>query len=510
MKIQQRLIRRAVVSSRFVLPFFPITRQECSKFFSIVLLMVVILVNGGLLRDIRDGLVVSKMGAQALNFIRIFVELPYGMVFVSCYTWLCNRFGSLRTFRIIVCFYFCFFLVFNYFILPYQDVLHPDGSYVRQCVAAYPHFQWFIILWSQWTLVLVYVMSELWSIVIYTLLFWQLVNSIIQVEQAGRFYFLFNLFGQLNGVLQRFVIKRFIRCDVSVPNKLSADQGDYIGQIQSLGGFVLLLFCAILVIHWFIEKKFIAHQSVDRRALFLNPSKKSKVGIFEGISIVLKSSYLCCIAVTMLSYSTIVNLIEGVWLEEARLYYGGCVGKFMLYQSNVYLLVSIVAPICSVLGYFIIRKLGFKWVALTTPILALLSGGLFFLAVDLNYFGLLPATVMGISPLACIVVLGTLQNTLIKSVKFSFFDTTKEMAYMPLSHEMRTKGKAAVDVLGGKFGQSLGAIIQVLLYSKYFNATPEQLSLLLGVLFVLTCLIWIKAGGILAKQYENLIIDQSK
>lgn len=507
-KKQQNSSRSSSILSRFFWSFFPVTRQEYSKFFSIALLMFLILLNSGLMRDIRSSLIVNRIGTPVLNFIRIFIELPCGVVFVLCYTWLCGRFGSLRTFRIIVCFYFCFFSVFGYFMLPYQNFLQPDSFLVNQCIERYPHLTWFINMWREWTLVLFYVMSELWSIIIYTLLFWQLANSIVQVEQATRFYFLFNLFGQLNGVFQCVVIKRFIRVPAS--NMLSADQDTHLGQVQSLVGFVMLTFCAIVVIHWFIEKKFIVHQNADCNSLLSNQRENVKVGVFEGIKIVLKSSYLSCIAVAMLSYSTVMNLIEGVWFEEVKRYYNGCDGKFTLYLGNAYLFVSIGATICSFFGRFIIQKLGFRWAALMTPILALLSGGLFFLTVVLNYFGLLPATIVGVSPLACIVLLGTLQNTLIKSAKFSFFDITKEMAYMPLSDKMRTQGKAAVDVFGGKFGQSFSAIIQMLLYSKYFEVTPEQLSPLLSVLFVLTCLLWIKAGGILAKQYAALVIDQSK
>ncbi len=47
-----------------------------------------------------------------------------------------------------------------------------------------------------------------------------------------------------------------------------------------------------------------------------------------------------------------------------------------------------------------------------------------------------------------------------KGAKFSMFKPAEEMVYIGLDEESRTKGKAAIDVVGAQSGKSLGSVLQ--------------------------------------------------
>ena len=47
-----------------------------------------------------------------------------------------------------------------------------------------------------------------------------------------------------------------------------------------------------------------------------------------------------------------------------------------------------------------------------------------------------------------------------KGAKFSMFKPAEEMVYIGLDQESRTKGKAAIDVVGAQSGKSAGSVLQ--------------------------------------------------
>ena len=128
--------------------------------------------------------------------------------------------------------------------------------------------------------------------------------------------------------------------------------------------------------------------------------------------------------------------------------------------------------------------------------------GLGFFATNIFSGAMSPvAALLGTTPLMLAVVLGAAQNILSKSSKYSLFDPCKEMAYIPLDQESKTKGKAAIDVVCNPLGKSGGALIQQILIfgvGSLVAATPY-----LAVILSILVLFWFRAVGSLSGQFEK-------
>jgi AAA family ATP:ADP antiporter len=117
----------------------------------------------------------------------------------------------------------------------------------------------------------------------------------------------------------------------------------------------------------------------------------------------------------------------------------------------------------------------------------------------------------GLTTLGVVTSVGLIQNVLSKGVKYSLFDPTKEMSYIPLDDELKSKGKAAVEVIGGRAGKSGGAAIQFLLLNVLFVASSlVDLASVIAIIFAVILFLWFFAVSMLNKQFLKITSTTQK
>ncbi|NRB10040.1 MAG: NTP/NDP exchange transporter [Rickettsiaceae bacterium] len=483
--------------------FWPIEWQENKKFLPMAMMMFFILFNYSALRSIKDGLIVTVIGAEAISFTKTYVVLPSAILMMIGYAKLCNILSQEKVFYTVVSFFVGFFALFALVLYPNSELFHPNPETIESLSTAYPNFQWFIRIGGNWSYAMFYAMSELWGSMILTLLFWQFANKITRTTEAKRFYSMFGMLGNV-ALLLLPVIFQILSSD-----NVDSKEMDRIPTAL----FVVIMFngIMIMVIYKWINSNVLTDPNLyDPSNVGVKKKKKTKLSLSDSFKMIFTSKYLGLVVMLVLAYGISINLVEGIWKSKIKeMYptakaYTNFMAQFQGYQG-------ITAIFFMLVGSNILRRVKWKTAAIFTPMMILFTGLIFFSLIFFDSsVGLYAAVFFGTNPLALAVYLGMIQNVLSKATKYSLFDSTKEMSYIPLDIEMQTKGKAAVDVIGGRFGKSGGGVIQSTFFVLLPTFTFVEATPYFAAIFFVIVIIWLFAVQALSKEYQAKITEQKK
>ncbi len=476
--------------------FWPIHRGELRKFIPMFFMFFLISFNYNALRACKDSLVVTAphSGAEAIPFIKVWAILPGAFLLTYLFTRLANRFSREKVFYVMMSLFLGFFLLFTFVLFPAQDYLHPNALADTLQETLPPGFKGLIAMLRNWTFTLFYVMSELWGTAILSVLFWGFANEVTNVGEAKRYYGLLMIGANIAGIFsgQASVYLSSTPFFPYLPyGKCSWDQS------------ILFLNCLILVsgVATIAIFRWLNHHVIRPSEHHIKP-EKIQMSMRKNFAYLAKSKYLICISLIVLGYNIAINLIEVVWKNQIKELYPNP-SHYNMYMGEVMTLMGVIATVTALLTVYAMRRFSWTFNALIPAAIMLITGFGFFLFVLFPNSGLgWMVSQMGATPLMLSVMLGGLQNCLSRASKYTIFDATKEIAFIPLSPECKLKGKAAIDGVGSRIGKSGGSVIHqslLLVFSTVAASTPY-----VAVVFFLIVIAWVLSVLSLGKQFDAL------
>jgi ATP:ADP antiporter, AAA family len=473
---------------------WPIHGYELKKVIPMLLLFFCITFNYTILRDTKDTLMVTAAGAEALPFIKVWGTMPAAILFMLAYSELSNYLSREALFYCTIVFFLAFFILFVTVLYPNQDRLTPK-EFVDWLQSTLPRgLQGLVECIRHWSYALFDIFAELWGSAVLGLLFWGFANDITKISEAKRFYVLFGIGANLSLLLSGPLSVSVSNIRKLVPPGVDA----WRISLNYLTGFVVVAGLLIMGIYWWINRYVLTEPSLFDRDESKARKTKPKLSLGESLKFLASSPYVLCIAALVVCYGICINLLEVSWKAQLKLQYPdpNDYNTFMGYFSTITGVTTLFMMLF--VGGNLLRR-SWQLTAMLTPLTLLVTGACFFGFIIFKDATAAYITALGTTPLFLAVIIGTIQNVLSKAAKYSLFDPSKEMVYIPLDPETKVKGKAVIDIVGSRFGKSGGSLVQqgLLLIFGSLSAITPYIALSLFIFIG----IWIAAVRSLSKQF---------
>ncbi len=481
---------------------WPFNRCDLNKLLPLILIKFFISINYGIFACMKDTIVVTSKnsGAEVISVLKGWVVLPVAIIVAIIYSKLSNILSKKTLFYTIICGFLLVVFICGFILYPNIDTLSPNDSADWLVSKFGTKSEHWVAVYRNWIQTILFVTAELWGSVVILVMFWGFANDVTTIDEAKKSYNIYIAAGDLAAFCVGPIVYFFTK-------KLS--KFEFIYTLQSLIGVSIIIGFCVMIVYWFANKYLLTEKN------FLNPNEytqsprknKEKLSLRQGFSHLMKSRYLLGIAILVVGYGLTINLIEVTWKASVKLIYSSP-AEYQMFIGKTTSCVGFFAFITSIfLGGNIIRRFGWHVSAQLTPIIVGITGVCFFtLILCKNSFENFTQS-FGCSPLLFIVIFGAFQNVISKVIKYSFFDPTKEMAYIPLDKEAKVKGKAAIDVVGSRLGKSGASFIQIALIDLIGTGSIFSVTHILLPIIVVVTFSWILSVRSLSKKFAEKHIE---
>lgn len=469
---------------------WPIFAHEVGRVLTLSFLLFLICFNYSMLRCMKDTVVVTASSAAVIPFIKVWALLPMAVLFTFFYVKLSGRLSEKTVFYLIVSAFLAFFLCFAFVLYPCKESIHLT-EFANLLRSILPQgFAGLIAMVEYWSFTLFYIIAELWSNIVLSILTWGFINGTTSIKEAPRFYAVLSVASNVAaiaaGLCANLLVSGIYNGNWEFSQKCMV-------VVISIGGIIAML------LYRKIHDGLGGYRQVSAHSSGEKPEKFSLVSSFLEIR---RSRHLRYLAIIVVSYFFVINTVEVIWKEQVRLAYPSP-ADFNFYMNSVTTWIGVISTILGIFVAALISRYGWSKTALITPMVLLITSVLFFAFIVFKDELFLSASLLQTTPLAIAVLLGAIQNCLSKGMKYSVFDATKEMAFVPLSQMEKLKGKAAIDGIMsrlGKSGASLSLQVMILMFGSLTACTPY-----IGTVMLLVLINWFGATRLLGQIIDPAI-----
>lgn len=472
--------------------FFESYGDEKNKVITMLIMAFLITFIYELLRPIKTALIVTAEGSSAeiIPYLRMWVVFPSSILITGIFLKLSNHFSRSKTFYIILSSFLVFFLIFTILFYPYQKTFELGNFAEFLSSKSILKTTELLLIVKYWHLSFFFVFSELWATVVLSILFWGYVNEITPMKSAKKLYGILLLVGNSSVIFSGLLGQLFSSSIFSsfIPFGANAWDKTVYGTLT----FVFIMGVSIIFIFAYLDSM-VKQKNLTRES-------KIKIDIIK----IFKSHHIMYITFIVIAYNISFNMIEVLWTSKLHQIYSDPT-QISAYISRT---VSLTGIFSTLFALFVckqaIQRFGWTTTALITPSICLVMGLAFLLGILLeeNFFYQMLISFLDLTPLAFIVLIGAIQISLGKASKYTLFDQTKEMAFIPLSPGEQRTGKVWIEGIvtwAGKLGAAL--IYQL------FLIFGENLALGILYVFLTLLLIWIISVRMLGKAIKTYDID---
>ncbi|WP_067515676.1 Npt1/Npt2 family nucleotide transporter [Endozoicomonas ascidiicola] len=476
-----KVLASEVPESSNTLLYLQITMMACCIF------------NFDILWNLKESLLVTRLGAEAIPFIKLCAVMPVAFIFLFCYSALANRLNKRMLFAVAIGPFLLWMPLFSILIYPNLDAFAP--ATFTQWLSPYvpDHLQFITGMIYYWPLTLFFALAEIWGSAVICILFWTSVNDLHNSRSAARHYPILTMVGSSASIISGPLLY------YCASKGLSSENAGWQGSLTTLSVLFVIFGLMILVLNEYCYRL----QGEDTKTQS-SLSTTTHLPVFDSFKYLARCPYLTSIALMMLGYCISINMVELAWKSQLVEKYPSEV-DYSMFMGKVALVNGIGSLLCGLMTPVLLNR---SWFTATfaTPFIILITAAPFFIFtlfqnanLNLLFFSSLDLSMLSLNAGLCCHALG-------KSAKYTLFNTTKEMTFVPLDVERKYKGKAAIELVVSRVGKAGSSLLQQILIS--LGGSMSLITSWLAGAFLMAIIMWLFAIKKLGKHYWKLMDNE--